>query len=143
MSPSWLTNSRSLFPLPPSLFPIKKTLRIAAHVQAWRYRCRITDRPLHLSSGTMFENLSLPHLLMVLAVAILVFGPKRIPEIAGSMGKGIREFKRHISEAGRPDSEESNSPPTNANERVSSREEESSHRDLVDSTESRTPKRLL
>jgi TatA/E family protein of Tat protein translocase len=47
----------------------------------------------------MFENLSLPHLLMVLAVAILVFGPKRIPEIAGSMGKGIREFKRHISEA--------------------------------------------
>ncbi|PYO48424.1 MAG: twin-arginine translocase TatA/TatE family subunit [Gemmatimonadetes bacterium] len=52
----------------------------------------------------MFENLSLPHLLMVLAVAILVFGPKRIPEIAGSMGKGIREFKRHISEAGRLDS---------------------------------------
>ncbi len=47
----------------------------------------------------MFENLSLPHLLMVLAVAILVFGPKRIPEIAGSMGKGIREFKRHISGA--------------------------------------------
>ena len=52
----------------------------------------------------MFENLSLPHLLMVLAVAILVFGPKRIPEIAGSMGKGIREFKRHISEADRADS---------------------------------------
>src|SRR5712671_1054130 len=53
---------------------------------------------------TMFENLSLPHLLMVLAVAILVFGPKRIPEIAGSLGKGIREFKRHIGEASRPDS---------------------------------------
>jgi TatA/E family protein of Tat protein translocase len=51
----------------------------------------------------MFENLSLPHLLMVLAVAILVFGPKRIPEIAGSMGKGIREFKRHISDATAPE----------------------------------------
>jgi sec-independent protein translocase protein TatA len=51
----------------------------------------------------VFENLSLPHLLMVLAVTILVFGPKRIPEIAGSMGKGIREFKRHISGAERPD----------------------------------------
>ena len=35
----------------------------------------------------MFENLSLPHLLMVVAVAVLVFGPKRIPEIGGSMGK--------------------------------------------------------
>ena len=91
----------------------------------------------------MFENLSLPHLLMVLAVAILVFGPKRIPEIAGSMGKGIREFKRHISEAGRPDSEDSTVSPPSANEPASSREQESSRRDLVDSTGFRTPKRLL
>jgi len=91
----------------------------------------------------MFENLSLPHLLMVLAVAILVFGPKRIPEIAGSMGKGIREFKRHISEIGRPDSEESTLSRPSADDRVSLRQQESSRGDLVDSTESRTPKRLL
>src|SRR5882672_1435410 len=63
-------------------------------------RCTYTK----LYPQKMFENLSLPHLLMVLAVAILVLGPKRIPEIAGSLGKGIREFKRHIGEAGRPDS---------------------------------------
>jgi sec-independent protein translocase protein TatA len=44
----------------------------------------------------MFENLSLPHLLMVLVVVLLLFGAKRIPEIAGSMGKGIREFKKSI-----------------------------------------------
>lgn len=44
----------------------------------------------------MFENLSLAHLLMVLVVVLLLFGAKRIPEIAGSMGKGIREFKKHI-----------------------------------------------
>jgi len=44
----------------------------------------------------MFENLTLPHLLMVLVVVMLLFGAKRIPEIAGSMGKGIREFKKHI-----------------------------------------------
>jgi len=75
----------------------------------------------------MFENLSLPHLLMVLAVAILVFGPKRIPEIAGSMGKGIREFKRHISEVGRPDSED----------------ESALSRPAADEPESRAPKRLL
>ena len=75
----------------------------------------------------MFENLSLPHLLMVLAVAILVFGPKRIPEIAGSMGKGIREFKRHISEAGRPDSEDRSELP----------------HPVADEAESRAPKRLL
>jgi len=46
----------------------------------------------------MFENLSLAHLLMVLVVVLLLFGAKRIPEIAGSMGKGIREFKKNIHE---------------------------------------------
>ncbi len=31
--------------------------------------------------------------LVILAVALLVFGPKRLPEIARTLGKGIREFK--------------------------------------------------
>jgi sec-independent protein translocase protein TatA len=48
----------------------------------------------------VFENLSLPHLLMVVAVAVLVFGPKRIPEIGGSMGKAIREFRKSFSGVG-------------------------------------------
>jgi TatA/E family protein of Tat protein translocase len=47
----------------------------------------------------VFENLSLPHLLMVVAVAVLVFGPKRIPEIGGSMGKAIREFRKNFAGA--------------------------------------------
>lgn len=49
----------------------------------------------------MFENLSLPHILMVLMIVMLLFGAKRIPEIAGSMGKGIKEFKRNINDATR------------------------------------------
>jgi sec-independent protein translocase protein TatA len=48
----------------------------------------------------VFENLSLPHLLMVVAVAVLVFGPRRIPEIGGSMGKAIREFRKSVSGVG-------------------------------------------
>jgi sec-independent protein translocase protein TatA len=47
---------------------------------------------------------------MVVAVALLVFGPKRIPEIAGSMGKGIREFKKSI--AGTASDERSEPPDT-------------------------------
>ncbi|HEX6535930.1 MAG TPA: twin-arginine translocase TatA/TatE family subunit [Gemmatimonadaceae bacterium] len=31
---------------------------------------------------------------MILAVFLLLFGAKRIPEVAGSLGKGIRAFKR-------------------------------------------------
>ena len=49
----------------------------------------------------MFENLSLPHILMVLIIVMLLFGAKRIPEIAGSMGKGIKEFKKNINDATR------------------------------------------
>jgi sec-independent protein translocase protein TatA len=48
----------------------------------------------------VFENLSLPHLLMVVAVVMLLFGPKRIPEIGASMGKAIREFRNSVSGVG-------------------------------------------
>jgi TatA/E family protein of Tat protein translocase len=93
----------------------------------------------------MFENLSLPHLLMVLAVAILVFGPKRIPEIAGSLGKGIREFKRHIGEASRPDSPSDSPPlpPSGSNEVVSMTSNEVSRAVPPESNERGEPKRLL
>jgi len=46
----------------------------------------------------MLEVPSLPHLLMVLVIFALLFGAKRVPEIAGSLGKGIKEFKRNIRE---------------------------------------------
>jgi sec-independent protein translocase protein TatA len=37
-------------------------------------------------------------LVVVLALALVVFGPKRLPEIGGAMGKGIREFRKSTSE---------------------------------------------
>jgi sec-independent protein translocase protein TatA len=37
-------------------------------------------------------------LVVILMVLLLVFGAKRLPEIGSSMGKGIREFKKSISE---------------------------------------------
>ncbi len=42
----------------------------------------------------------LPELIIVLVLALVVFGPKRLPEIGGAMGKGIREFKRGTSDLG-------------------------------------------
>lgn len=42
----------------------------------------------------MLSGLESPtHLLIVLLVAALVFGPKRLPAIGRSLGEGIREFK--------------------------------------------------
>jgi len=37
-------------------------------------------------------------LLLILVVVLLLFGAKRLPEIGASFGKGIREFKRSLSD---------------------------------------------
>lgn len=39
-----------------------------------------------------------PELIALLAVALIIFGPKRLPEIGSSLGKGIKEFKKSTSE---------------------------------------------
>ena len=36
-------------------------------------------------------------LLVVLAIALIVLGPKRLPEMARNLGRGVREFKEAIS----------------------------------------------
>lgn len=41
---------------------------------------------------------SLFHWLVVLLVILIVFGPKRLPELARSLGEGIREFKKSLKE---------------------------------------------
>jgi sec-independent protein translocase protein TatA len=48
-------------------------------------------------------------LIVILIVALLVFGPKRLPEIGRSLGKGMREFKESIS--GKDEKAELPSPP--------------------------------
>ena len=49
----------------------------------------------------MFGNIGLPEILIILLIVLLLFGAKRIPEVAGSLGKGINEFKRNMSDAQR------------------------------------------
>ncbi|MGI8968604.1 MAG: twin-arginine translocase TatA/TatE family subunit [Chloroflexota bacterium] len=36
-----------------------------------------------------------PELIALLLIALVIFGPKRLPEIGQGLGKGIREFKKH------------------------------------------------
>jgi sec-independent protein translocase protein TatA len=42
-------------------------------------------------------------LIVILIVALLVFGPKRLPEIGRSLGRGMREFKESLSPGPRED----------------------------------------
>ena len=48
-----------------------------------------------------FGNLGPLELLMILVIVLVIFGAKRVPEIGASIGKGIREFKRNISDVDR------------------------------------------
>jgi TatA/E family protein of Tat protein translocase len=42
-------------------------------------------------------GLGIPELLLIFVVALIVFGPKRLPEMGRSLGKGMREFKSAIT----------------------------------------------
>jgi sec-independent protein translocase protein TatA len=49
----------------------------------------------------MFGNMGFGEIAIILLVILLLFGAKRIPEIAGSFGKGIREFKKSVNDVDR------------------------------------------
>jgi sec-independent protein translocase protein TatA len=45
----------------------------------------------------MFSGLESPmHLLVLGLIALELFGPRRLPELGGSLGRGLREFKRAL-----------------------------------------------
>ncbi len=43
-------------------------------------------------------NLGFTEIMVILLVVLLLFGAKRLPEVGASIGKGIREFKRSITD---------------------------------------------
>lgn len=46
----------------------------------------------------MFGNIGLPELLIILAIALLIFGPKKLPEVGRSIGRALREFRKTSDE---------------------------------------------
>lgn len=47
----------------------------------------------------MFEGLFQPmHLVVILIIVLIIFGPGKLPQIGAGIGKGIQEFKKAISE---------------------------------------------
>ena len=48
----------------------------------------------------MFEGLFQPmHLIIILAIALVIFGPGKLPELGAALGKSIREFKKAMADA--------------------------------------------
>jgi sec-independent protein translocase protein TatA len=47
----------------------------------------------------MFEGLFQPmHLIIMLATALIIFGPRRLPELGAGLGKSLREFKKAMQD---------------------------------------------
>jgi sec-independent protein translocase protein TatA len=55
----------------------------------------------------MFGQIGLPEMLIIMVIALLIFGPKKLPSLGKSLGEGITSFKKAISR-GEHEAEEDN-----------------------------------
>jgi sec-independent protein translocase protein TatA len=75
-------------------------------------------------------NVSAPEIILLLIVALLLFGAKRLPEIGRSLGTGMREFKDSVSGNSKPEATHTSQLPPAPPETVAptpSRENETVH----------------
>jgi sec-independent protein translocase protein TatA len=56
----------------------------------------------------MFGSIGMPELIVIFVVALIVFGPSKLPELGKSLGEAIRGFKKAMSESDRTPLEGSN-----------------------------------
>jgi sec-independent protein translocase protein TatA len=63
----------------------------------------------------MMSGIGVPEMLIVLVIALIVLGPKRLPDAGKSLGKGLREFKGALTGgAGHDDDDDSVADPVRA-----------------------------
>ena len=57
-----------------------------------------SSRPLRGRAEELVGHLGMQELILIFIVALLVFGPRKLPELGQSLGKGLREFRRATNE---------------------------------------------
>jgi len=50
----------------------------------------------------MFGSLGMPELIVIFIVALIVFGPSKLPDLGRSLGEAIRGFKKELNESEKP-----------------------------------------
>lgn len=86
----------------------------------------------------MFENFGFGEILLIMVVILIFFGPKKIPDIAQSIGKGIREFKRAMRDVQDEVSKSMNEEPKPSPKEPKKIEEPSPDQKIEHGTQSKT-----
>jgi sec-independent protein translocase protein TatA len=53
----------------------------------------------------MFGKLGWPEILIILVIALLIFGPKKLGDLGKGLGEGIRNFKDSVKDGEKPNEE--------------------------------------
>ena len=74
----------------------------------------------------IFQQIGLPEILLILAVLLLLFGARKLPELARSLGRSTKEFKQGMRDSSAQEPEKPEEPeapePTDRTEKTSSTE---------------------
>jgi sec-independent protein translocase protein TatA len=54
----------------------------------------------------MFPRLGMPELMVILVIALIIFGGSKLPQIGSGIGQAIRNFKQGVNEANNPEIED-------------------------------------
>jgi sec-independent protein translocase protein TatA len=63
-----------------------------------------------MHSEALMGRIGMPELVIILVIVLLIFGPKKIPDLARSVGQAIRGFKQGTKETEHEDSEKPSAP---------------------------------
>jgi sec-independent protein translocase protein TatA len=70
------------------------------------YKNWLLKKIIYLGGVTMIQNIGIPGLILIVILALIVFGPSRLPEVGRAFGNTLREFKSSAKELMLDDKEE-------------------------------------
>jgi sec-independent protein translocase protein TatA len=63
----------------------------------WHFFCLACLASMWPWRSAMFGQLGLPEMMVIMVIALLIFGPKKLPSLGKSLGEGITSFKKAIT----------------------------------------------